>query len=301
MAARPTWRGHLKLSLVTCPVALHNAISPGGEVHFNLINPGTGNRVRMATLDAGTEEPVERKALVKGFEVSKGEYVTLTPEEIDNIRLESTRTVEIEGFVAVDEIDRLYWDHPYFLVPDGAMAAEPFAVIRTAMEHAGQVALGRIVLSQRERLLALEPRELGIVATTLRSHDEVRSAKAAFADISNVKVDKDMIAIAEKIMAQKETPFDPSLFVDRYEDALRELIEDKRKGREIVHPDEPPPMNVKDLMAALRASLEGGQKPAAKRRAAAARASASKASKKPPGRKPPARKPPARKSEKKRA
>ena len=174
MAARPSWQGHLKLSLVTCPVALYNAISPKGDVRFNLINPDTGNRIRMITVDSGTEEPVERKSLVKGFEVAKGEYITVTQEEIDSVRLESTKTIDIESFVPADEIDRLYWDNPYYLVPDGKMAAEPFAVIRAAMEKSGMVALGRLVMSQRERLVALEPRENGIVATMLRSHDEVR-------------------------------------------------------------------------------------------------------------------------------
>ena len=135
-APRPAWQGHLKLSLVTCPVALYNAINPRGDVHFNLINPSTGNRIRMITVDAGTEKPVERKKLVKGYEISKGEYVTLTPEEIESVRLESTRTIDIDTFVPAEDIDRHYWDHPYFLVPDGKMAAEPFTVIRSAMKRA---------------------------------------------------------------------------------------------------------------------------------------------------------------------
>jgi DNA end-binding protein Ku len=257
-APRPAWQGHLKLSLVTCPVALYNAINPKGDVHFNLINPSTGNRIRMITVDAGTEEPVERKKLVKGYEISKGEYVTLTPEEIESVRLESTRTIDIESFVPVDEIDRLYWDHPYFLAPDGKMAAEPFAVICAALERTGRLALGRVVMSQRERLLALEPRDDGIIATTLRSHDEVRDIRKAFAEIPHVKADRDMIAIAEKIMTQKAADFDPEKFQDRYENALRALIRDKEKGREIVHAEEPEPSEVGDLMSALRASLKGG-------------------------------------------
>jgi DNA end-binding protein Ku len=256
MAARPSWQGHLKLSLVTCPVALYNAVSPRGDVHFNLINPDTGNRIRMITVDAGTEEPVERKQLVKGFEVAKGEYITVTPEEIESVRLESTKTIEIDSFVPAEDIDRLYWDNPYYLVPDGKMAAEPYAVIRTAMERSGQIALGRLVMSQRERLVALEPRENGIVATMLRSHDEVREAKQFFDDIPNVKADADMIAIAEKIIAQKETEFDPTEFQDRYEDALRELIAKKQKGHKIVRPEEPKDTNVVDLMSALQASLK---------------------------------------------
>ncbi|MGE3302408.1 MAG: Ku protein [Hyphomonadaceae bacterium] len=268
MAARPTWQGHLKLSLVTCPVALYNAVSPKSEIRFNLINPDTGNRIRMLTVDAGTEDPVERKSLVKGFEVTKGEYVTVTQEEIDSVRLESTKTIEIESFVPADEIDRLYWDNPFYLAPDGKMAAEPFAVIRAAMERSGQVALGRVVMAQRERLLALEPRENGIIATTLRTRDEVRDMAQFFDDIPAVKADADMIHIAERIIAQKSADFDPSKFDDRYEDALRDLIAKKQKGQKISRPEAPKAANVIDLMDALKQSLKGSPTP--RRRAAAA-------------------------------
>jgi len=274
-AARPSWQGHLRLSLVTCPVAMYNAISPRGDVHFNLINPKTGNRIRMITVDAGTEKPVERKDLVKGFEISKGEYVTVTPEEIDAVRLDSTRTIDIDEFVPAEDIDRLYWDHPYFLVPDGKMAAEPFAVIREAMEKTGKVALGRVVMSQRERLVALEPRDHGLIATTLRSTDEVRDIKKAFSDIPSVRPARDMISIAEKIMSQKEAEFDPDRFQDRYENALRKLIQDKQKGHEIVHSDDPEPTNVVDLMEALQNSLKGGKGKSSGSKAPAAKARAS--------------------------
>src|SRR5258706_6615194 len=273
MAARPSWQGHLKLSLVTCPISLYNAISPRGEVHFNLLNPKTGNRIRMVTVDAGTDEPLERKDLVKGFEISKGEYIQVTQEEIDSVRLESTKTIDIESFVPAEDINRLYWDNPYYLVPDGKMAAEPFTVIREAMERSGQIALGRLVMSQRERLVALEPRDKGIVATTLRSYEEVREMKQFFDDIPNVKSDRDMIAIAEKIIAQKEEDFDPTKFDDRYEDALKALIEEKRKGHKIVRPKEPEPSNVINLMDALKKSLSssgsggGGKKPGSQTRA----------------------------------
>jgi DNA end-binding protein Ku len=271
MAARPSWQGHLKLSLVTCPVSLYNAVSPRGEVHFNLLNPKTGNRIRMVTVDAGTDEPLERKDLVKGFEISKGEYIQVTQEEIDSVRLESTKTIDIESFVPAEDINRLYWDNPYYLVPDGKMAAEPFTVIREAMERSGQVALGRLVMSQRERLVALEPRDKGIVVTTLRSHEEVRDMSQFFHDIPSVKADRDMIAIAEKIIAQKEEDFDPTKFDDRYEDALKALIEDKKKGHKIVRKDEPEPSNVINLMDALKKSLSstggGGKKGGAQTRA----------------------------------
>jgi DNA end-binding protein Ku len=258
MAARPSWQGHLKLSLVTCPVALYNAVSPRGDVHFNMINPETGNRIRMITVDAGTEEPVERKSLVKGYEIAKGEYVIVTQDEIDAVKLESTKTIDIETFVPSDEIDRLYWDNPYYLVPDGKMAAEPFVVIREAMERSGQIALGRVVMSSRERLIAIEPRDKGLVATILRSRDEVRAAKDYFADIPDARPDPEMIAIATKIIGQKEADFDPSEFTDRYEDALRELIERKQKGHKITRAEEPKDTNVINLMDALKASLKGG-------------------------------------------
>jgi len=270
MAARPSWQGHLKLSLVTCPVALYNAISPRGDVHFNMINPETGNRIRMITVDAGTEEPVERKSLVKGFEIAKGEYVIVTQDEIDAVKLESTKTIDIETFVPSDDIDRLYWDNPYYLVPDGKMAAEPFVVIREAMVRSGQIALGRIVMSSRERLIAIEPRDKGLVATILRSRDEVRATKDFFSDIPDARPDPEMIAIAEKIISQKEADFDPSEFTDRYEDALRELIERKQKGHKITRAEEPKDTNVINLMDALKASLKGGGATKAKKPAKAA-------------------------------
>jgi DNA end-binding protein Ku len=254
MAYRPSWQGHLKLSLVTCPVALYTATNAGGDVHFNLINPKTNNRIRMVTTDPDTG-PIERSELVKGYEVSKGEYVLLTDEEIKSVKLESTKTIDIERFVPDDEIDRLYWDNPYYLAPDGKMAQEAFGVIRTAMEKSGRIALGRIVMATRERILALEPRGKGILAYTIRSDAEVRKPDEIFSGISNDKPDPAMIAIAEKIIEQQEGPFDPSRFVDRYEEALKALIEDKKKGHKPAKVAEPDDTNVVDLMAALRASL----------------------------------------------
>jgi DNA end-binding protein Ku len=263
MAYRPTWQGHLKLSLVTCPVALYTATNPGGDVHFNLINPKTNNRIRMITTDPDTG-PVERSALVKGYEVSKGEYILLTDEEIKAVKLESTKTIEIERFVPGDEIDRIYWDNPYYLAPDGKLAQEAFGVIRTALEKSGQIALGRIVMATRERILALEPRGKGILAYTIRSDAEVRKPEEIFAGISSAKPDAAMIAIAEKIIEQQEGPFDPSKFVDRYEDALKSLIEDKKKGHKPAKVVEPEETNVVDLMSALPASLAAKGKAPAK-------------------------------------
>jgi DNA end-binding protein Ku len=256
MAYRPTWQGHLKLSLVTCPVALYTAVNAGGDVHFNLINPKTNNRIKMITTDPDTG-PIDRSDLVKGYEVEKGKYILITDEEIKSVRLESTRTIEIERFVPADEIDRLYWDHPYYLAPDGKLAQEAFGVIREAMERAGQIALGRVVLSTRERLLALEPRGNGIVATSLRTDDEVRRPDEIFSRIADTKPDPAMIDIASKIIEQQEGPFDPSGFVDRYEEALKALIAEKQKGHKPVAAAEPEDTNVVDLMSALRASLQG--------------------------------------------
>lgn len=270
MAYRPTWQGHLKLSLVTCPVALYTATNSAGDVHFNLINPKTNNRIKMITTDPDTG-PIERSELVKGYEVSKGEYILLTQDEINSVKLESTKTIEIERFVPGDEIDRLYWDNPYFLAPDGKLAQEAFGVIRTAMEKSGQIALGRVVIGTRERILALEPRDKGILAYTIRTDAEVRKPDEIFGGITDKAADPAMIAIAEKIIEQQEGPFDPTQFVDRYEEALKALIEDKKKGHKPAKVAEPEDTNVVDLMSALRASLaakdKGAAKPASKAKA----------------------------------
>ena len=282
MAYRPSWQGHLKLSLVTCPVALYTATNSGGDVHFHLINPATNNRIKMITTDPDTG-PIERSELVKGYEISKGEYIILTDEEIKSVKLESTKTIDIERFVPEAEIDRIYWDSPYFLAPDGEMAQEAFNVIRAAMEKSGQIALGRIVLATRERILALEPRGKGILAYTIRSDAEVRKPDEIFDSIADAKPDPEMIAIAEKIIEQREGPFDPSQFVDRYEQALKTLIADKQKGRKVTEVDEGETTNVVDLMAALRASLaakdKGENKPARKPKPAAKKPTKPKARK----------------------
>lgn len=269
MAYRPTWRGHLRLSLVTCPVALYTATNPRGDVHFNLINPKTNNRIRMVTTDPDSG-PIDRSDLVRGYEVEKGRYILLTDEEIASVKLDSTKTIDIEHFVAEADIDRIYWDSPYYLAPDGKLAQEAFGVIREAMRRSGQIALGRVVLSTRERLLALEPRGKGILATSLRTAEEVRDADDVFAPISTAKPEPGMIAIAEKIIDQQKSPFDPDQFTDRYEEALRNLISDKLKGHRPVAAAEPEDTNVVDLMAALRSSLarraQAGAKPRADRR-----------------------------------
>lgn len=257
-AMRPTWEGHLRLSLVTCPVSLYTATERTADIHFNFINPKTNNRIRMQSVDAGTGEPVDRADLVRGFAVSKNKYVLLEKEELDAVRLESTRILNIEEFVDASEIDRIYWDEPYYLAPSGKTGVEAYAVIRAAMAKQGKVALGRVVMHQRERICALEPRDKGILLTTLRTHDEIRETSEVF-DRRLPRPSAQMLQIAEKIIEQQDAKFDPSRFTDRYEDALRELIAKKKKGEPVVstqpvEEDE----KVVDLMEALKKSLKGG-------------------------------------------
>ncbi len=255
MAARPSWEGHLRLSLVTCPVALYAATTEAETLRFNLINPQTNNRIRMKTVDAGTGEEVSRADLVKGYEVAKGEYVLFDKGELDAVKLESTRIVDIEKFVPRDSIDRLYWDTPYHLVPSGKTGIEAYAVIRAAMAKRNMVAIGRLVMSTRERICAIEIEQRGLVLTTLRTAEEVRGLdQIGTPDLP--KPDPQMLQIAEKIVEQQSGKFDPSEFNDRYEDALRALIEEKRKGKP-VKPAKPADDEGKviDLMAALKKSL----------------------------------------------
>jgi DNA end-binding protein Ku len=269
MAARPTWQGHLKLSLVTCPVALYTATSSASDVRFHLINPATNNRIRMVTTDPDTG-PVERSDLVKGYEVSKDEYVLFDEADFDKVKLESTKTISIDQFVDEADIDRLYWDDPFYVVPEKGVGVEAFAVIREAMKTAGKIALGQLVLRGKERQLALEVHGKGLVAYTLRAHDEVRDADDFFDDIPAVKADPDMVEIAARIIGQKEADFDPTRFHDGYDEALKEMIKAKQKGgKGVVAVAEPDDTNVIDLMAALKASLKGSASKAAPAKSAA--------------------------------
>ena len=267
MVARPTWQGHLKLSLVTCPVALYAATTQTNDVSFHLINPKTNNRIRMVPTDPDTG-PVERANLVKGYEVAKDQYVLFDEADFDKVKLESTKTISIDKFVDEADIDRLYWDEPFYVVPEKGVGTEAFAVIRDAMKKQGKVALGCLVLRGRERQLALEVRGNGLVAYILRAHDEVSDASDYFDETPTVKADKDMVEIAARIIGQKEGGFDPSKFKDRYDDALREMIAAKKKGQDLVDAPQPDETNVIDLMEALRNSLKGsttaGRKTAAK-------------------------------------
>jgi DNA end-binding protein Ku len=266
----------LRLSLVTCPIALYPATSEAETVRFNMINPATGNRIKMNTVDAGTGEDVSRGDLVKGFAVAKNEYVLLDKDDFERVKLESTRILDIEKFVPREGIDRLYWDTPYHLVPSGKTGVEAFAVIREAMKKKGMVAIGRLVMSTRERICAIEIEENGMLMTTLRTAEEVRDV-AQIPDVPLPKPDAQMLAIAEKIVDQQAGEFVPSEFVDRYEGALRELIEEKKKGHTPrARPAANDDTNVVDLMAALRNSLkasgkEGTPAPAERRRPAPSR------------------------------
>jgi DNA end-binding protein Ku len=261
MAVRPSWEGHLRLSLVTCPVALYPATTEAETVRFNLINPQTNNRIKMKTVDAGTGEEVSRGDLVKGFEIAKGEYVLFAKEELDAVKLESTRIIDIEKFVPRASIDRLYWDTPYHLVPMGKTGIEAYAVIRAAMAKQNKVAIGRLVMSTRERICAIEIEDEGLVLTTLRTAEEVRT----LSDIGHPDLPKpnpQMLQIAEKIIEQQEAKFDPTEFKDRYEDALRDLIARKSKGEKLVTSEAPEEEDkVVDLMEALKKSLKGGGGP----------------------------------------
>jgi DNA end-binding protein Ku len=288
MATRPTWQGYLRLSLVSCPVALYTATSSSGDVRFNMLHASTHNRIKMVPTDPETG-PVERSEIVKGYEIEKGHYVVVTDEEIQNVRLETTRTLDIERFVDEGDIDRLYWNDPYYLVPDGDMAVEAFTVIREAMTKASQVALGRLVMHQRERLMALEPRDRGIVVYSLRANREVKSSAEFFDRIPDLKANPQMVDIAAQIIRQQEGPFDPSQFNDRYEDALRALIKQKEQGATVTTQAQPKEAEVIDLMEALRRSL--GQTGGGERRKPAAKPPARGGG----GKKPAARKAPAAK------
>jgi len=265
LSSRPIWQGQLRLSLVSCPVALYGATTKSSDISFHLLNPETNNRIRMVPTDPDTG-PVERADLVKGYEISKNKYVVLSNDGLAAVKLETTRTIDIERFVDEKEIDRLYWNDPYYLVPNEDSGVEAYTVIREALSEAGRVALGRVVMHTRERLVALEPRDKGIIVYTLRMGDEVIPSKDAFADIPAARPDKEMIQIARKIIEQREGDFEPDKFEDRYENALRDLIRRKQKGEKLITAEPVEEDNVIDLMAALKKSLKAkGGKATAKR------------------------------------
>ena len=255
MAPRANWKGFLRLSLVTCPVALFPATSESEKISFNQINKKTGNRIRYLKVDADTGEEVPNEDIIKGYQVDKGQYLEVTKDELENIALESTRTIEIDEFVPRSEIDDLYLVRPYYIVPDGKVGHDAFAVIRETIRSLDKVALARVVLTSREHVIALEARDKGLMGMLLRYPYEVRDASEYFDDIQDVKITKDMLDLARHIVEQKSGHFEPDKFEDRYEAALTELLAKKQKGQPIAATRKAAPSNVVDLMGALRASL----------------------------------------------
>lgn len=265
---RAYWKGSLKLSLVTCPVALYPASTSVERTRFHMINTETGNRLKQQMIDEQTGDVVEKEQKGRGYEVRKGKYVEIEKEELEAVQIDSTHTIDIDSFVPADEIDKRYLNNPYYIVPEGKAAIDAFTVIRDAMKDKGRVALARIVLTNREHVLAIEPLGKGLLATTLRYPYELRDATDYFDDIKSPKISKDMIELAGHILDTKAAHFDPSKFKDEYETALKALVKRKAAGKSI-KPTEPAGKSedVVDLMDALRQSLGGkkGGKPAPRR------------------------------------
>jgi len=270
-ARRPFWKGHLKLSLVTCAVAVYPASSQSEKTRFHQINRKTGNRLRQQMVDAETGRVVDKANKARGYELGNGRYVEIEPEELEAVAIESTHIIEIGTFVPTTEIDKRYYERPYYIVPDGKTSEEAFAVIRDAMKDKDRVALARIVFANREHILAIEPWGKGMLGTTLRYDYEVRDESEVFKGISTPRVSKDMISLAGHILDSKAGHFDASKFKNEYELALRKLVQRKAAGKEIEPPAErEQPSNVIDLMDALRNSLKG-RKSAALRTASASK------------------------------
>lgn len=273
---RPYWKGYLKLSLVSCAVALYNASSSSERVSFNTLNRKTGNRLKQNLVDSVSGEPVDTADRVKGYQFSKGQYVMVEDADLEALKLESTKTIELETFVPQSEIDEIYLDSPYYLAPDDKVAEEAFAVIRDAMMKKKMAGIGRVVLSRRERMLMLHPRGKGMMATTLRYPYEVRQDSEYFSDIHDVKLSDEMLDIAQEIIARKAGHFEPDKFNDRYEEALVEMLRAKQSGQVFTTPEAAEPGNVVNIMDALRKSLQasGGDAGAARRPRAASRKAA---------------------------
>jgi DNA end-binding protein Ku len=260
MPPRPYWKGYLKLSLVSCPIALYTATSSSERVAFRQINKKTGNRLRQQLIDEETGDPIDPDDKGRGYEVEKGVYLKVEDEEIDAIAIESSHTIEIDSFVPKSEIDERYVENPYYLIPENKVALEAFAVIRDAMQGKSMVALGRVVLSKRERVVMLQPWGKGLLGTTLRYPYEVRDDKAYFDNIAEITIPKDMLALAEHILESKEAKFDPTKFHDRYEAAIVAMLEEKKAGLPVSKKRELPRIVAgTDLMAALRQSIENAK------------------------------------------
>ena len=257
MAARPIWRGHLRLALVSCPIALHSVERSSSGLHFHLINPETGHRVRMITLDAETDQEVTRRNLVKGYEFEKDRYVLMEDEDFENARIESSATLTVAKFVDRGSIEPIYFDTSYYVVPDGEAGQDVFVVLRDAIAKTGRAALSRVVIGRRERAVAIMPMGKGLVCHTLHQPSDLYDSKGLFDQIPDVRPDTDMVALATQLIERQEGSFEPDDTVDRYEARLREVIDAKLRGEGIAPEAEAEPErnNVIDLMAALKASL----------------------------------------------
>jgi DNA end-binding protein Ku len=281
---RPYWKGYIKLALVSCPIALYTASSSSERVAFRQINKKTGNRLRQQLIDDATREPVEAADKGRGYEYAKNSYLLIEDEEIESIEVESNHMIEIDSFVPRSEIDERYLDSPYYIGPNDPVGQEAFAVIREAMRGKDMVALGRVVLAKRERVIMLQPWEKGLLGTTLRYPYEVRDSKDYFYDIPDVKIAPDMLTLAEHILQSKETKFDPSKFVDRYEQAVIQLLEKKQQGMPAPKAAAfVAPTNVVSLLDALRKSIAEESKAGASTKTAAAAAQPQKGKKRVPG------------------
>jgi len=271
MAPRAYWKGYLKLSLVSCPIALFPATSEREKISFHQINKQTGHRIKYRKVDADSEEEVDTDNIIKGYQLGKDQYLEIDPEELEAIAIESKRTIEIDEFVPKKEIDELYLNSPYYIVPDGDVGQQAFAVIREAIKQEGMVALGKVVFTSREHVISLEPRGKGLLGITLRYPYEVRKEEEYFDDIPDEKIPKDMLELASHIVETKAGHFEPEKFEDQYEDALKELIRKKQSGQPIERPERREPAKVINLMDALRRSVEASRG-SAKRQAPSAKA-----------------------------
>ena len=250
---RASWNGFLRLSLVSCPVSLVPATTEAKRIRFNQLNAKTGNRVQQQLIDSKTGEVVDRDDIVKGYEYDRGRYATISDDELKALQIESSKIIDLNRFVDRDEVDPIYLDTPYYVYPDGELAAETFRVIGEAMTHKNKVGLGKVTISSRERQVLVEPRDAGLVMSTIRSNEEVRPAE--FGPPAKGEIDADMVAIAESIIERRSGPFDPTSFHDQYQDALRELVAEKTKGQTVAPREVEEPPKVINLMEALKRSL----------------------------------------------
>ncbi len=262
MATRPIWRGHLRLALVSCPIALHSVTRSSGDLHFHFINPNTGHRVRMVTLDAETDEELSRRDLVRGYEFEKDRYVLLDEEDFEQAKIEASSTLVVDKFVPVESIPAIYFDSSYYLAPDGEAGQDVFVVLREAIARSGRAALSRVVIARRERAVAILPMGKGMVCHTLHEPRDLHDSKPLFDSVPDAPPDREMVTLASQLIERQQGDFEPADSEDRYETRLREVIAAKLKGEGITpeQPAEPERDNVVDLMAALKASLGRGER-----------------------------------------